>query len=68
LRSALAQKDVAPTTDLIERILHYISDDLNTESVIDSLNDWADKTLDGVTGGDSSQLRKVVQNLFGYKS
>jgi L-cysteine:1D-myo-inositol 2-amino-2-deoxy-alpha-D-glucopyranoside ligase len=67
LRSAFAQKDAAPTIELIERILHYISDDLNTESVIDSLNDWADKTLDGLAGGDSSQLKKVVQNLLGYK-
>ena len=68
LRIALAKKDVAPTTDLIERILHSISDDLNTKSVIDSLNDWTDRTLDGVVGGDSSQLKKVVQNILGFKS
>ena len=68
LRIALAKKDVAPTTDLIERILHSISDDLNTKSVIDSLNDWTDRTLDGVVGGDSSQLKKVVQNILGLKS
>ena len=67
LRSCLAQTDVAPTGDLIEKIVDALSDDLNTKGVISVLNTWVERTQLGYTGGDAQSLVRALDALLGIK-
>ena len=67
LRSCLAQNDVAPTSDLIEKIVDALSDDLNTKGVISVLNTWVERTQAGDTGGDAQSLVRALDALLGIK-
>ena len=67
LRSCLAQTDVAPTGDLIEKIVDALSDDLNTKGVISVLNTWVERTQSGDTGGDAQSLVGALDALLGIK-
>ena len=67
LRSCLAQTDVAPTSDLIEKIVDALSDDLNTKGVISVLNTWVERTQSGDTGGDAQSLVGALDALLGIK-
>ena len=67
LRSCLAQNDVAPTSDLIEKIVDALSDDLNTKGVISVLNTWVERTQSGDTGGDAQSLVGALDALLGIK-
>ena len=67
LRSCLAQNDVAPTSDLIEKIVDALSDDLNTKGVISVLNTWVERTQSGDTGGDAQSLVRALDALLGIK-
>ena len=67
LRSCLAQNDVAPTSDLIEKIVDALSDDLNTKGVISVLNTWVERTQAGDTGGDAQSLVGALDALLGIK-
>jgi L-cysteine:1D-myo-inositol 2-amino-2-deoxy-alpha-D-glucopyranoside ligase len=65
LRSCLAQSEVAPTKDLIDTIIVALSDDLDTQAVIASLNAWISQTQLGDTGGDAQALVVVLDALLG---
>jgi len=67
LRSALAQTDVASTTELIDLIVDSLSDDLNTQGVITAINSWVARTQSGETAGKSKSLVKVLDALLGIK-
>lgn len=67
LRSCLALSDVAPTKELIEKIVVALSDDLDTQTAIAALNTWIDRTRSGDTGGDSESLINVLDALLGVK-
>ena len=67
LRSCLAQNDVAPTGDLIEKIVDALSDDLNTKGAISLLNTWVERTQSGDTGGDAQSLVRALDALLGIK-
>jgi L-cysteine:1D-myo-inositol 2-amino-2-deoxy-alpha-D-glucopyranoside ligase len=67
LRSCLAQTDVAPTSDLIKKIVDALSDDLNTKGVISLLNTWVERTQSGDTGGDAQSLVRALDALLGIK-
>ena len=67
LRSCLAQDDVAPTSDPIEKIVDALSDDLNTKGVISVLNTWVERTQAGDTGGDAQSLVRALDALLGIK-
>ncbi len=67
LRSCLTQTDVAPTSNLIEKIVDALSDDLNTKSVISVLNTWVERTQLGDTGGDAQSLVRALDALLGIK-
>ena len=67
LRSCLAQNDVAPTSDLIEKIVDALSDDLNTKGVISVLNTWVERTQSGDSGGDAQSLVGALDALLGIK-
>jgi L-cysteine:1D-myo-inositol 2-amino-2-deoxy-alpha-D-glucopyranoside ligase len=67
LRSAVSQNDVAPTRDLIERIVTFLADDLDTHSVIEAINAWVQLTQSGDTGGEADSLAKALDTLLGIK-
>jgi L-cysteine:1D-myo-inositol 2-amino-2-deoxy-alpha-D-glucopyranoside ligase len=67
LKAALSQENSAPTEDLINSIVLALSDDLNTPLVVSSINTWSKETLAGAKGGNSDELRIVLDALLGIK-
>jgi L-cysteine:1D-myo-inositol 2-amino-2-deoxy-alpha-D-glucopyranoside ligase len=67
LTAALAQKDCAPTEDLINSIVLALSDDLDTPLIVSQLKNWSSLTLSGAQGGNSDQLRVALDALLGLK-
>lgn len=67
LRSALSQKSVPPTKELIERIVNFLADDLDTHSIIEAIKVWVQSTQSGDTGGDADSLSKTLDTLLGVK-
>ena len=67
LTAALAQKDCAPTEDLINSIVLALSDDLDTPLIVSQLKSWSSLTLSGAQGGNSDQLRVALDALLGLK-
>jgi len=67
LRACLSQPNVAPTKDLIDSIIKSLSDDLDTQAVINSLNTWGSRTLSGEVGGDAKALIVTLDALLGIK-
>jgi L-cysteine:1D-myo-inositol 2-amino-2-deoxy-alpha-D-glucopyranoside ligase len=67
LRACLSQPNVAPTKDLIDSIIKSLSDDLDTQAVINSLNTWGSRTRSGEVGGDAKALIVTLDALLGIK-
>ena len=67
LKLALSKSDSAPTEDLINSILRALSDDLDTKLVLSKLDVWASSTIEGSQGGNSDDLRNVLDALLGLK-
>ena len=67
LRDILATPEVAPTSDLIQVIANALSNDLDTQTVIEAINDWVAMSVSGVSGGDSKSLAKALDSLLGIK-
>jgi L-cysteine:1D-myo-inositol 2-amino-2-deoxy-alpha-D-glucopyranoside ligase len=67
LRAALSQENSAPTEELINSIVLALSDDLNTPLVVSTINRWSQETLAGAKGGNSDELRLVLDALLGIK-
>ena len=67
LRDILATPEVAPTSDLIQVIANALANDLDTQTVIEAINDWVAMSVSGVTGGDSKSLAKALDSLLGIK-
>ena len=65
IRKALFTSSVAPTTAVIEKLVHALSDDLDTPSALAALDEWAADTLSGSNGGDSQELSMVLDSLLG---
>jgi len=65
IRKALFTSSVAPTTAVIEKLVHALSDDLDTPSALAALDEWAADTLSGSNGGDSQELSLVLDSLLG---
>jgi L-cysteine:1D-myo-inositol 2-amino-2-deoxy-alpha-D-glucopyranoside ligase len=67
LRACLSQPNVAPTKDLIDSIIKSLSDDLDTQAVINSVNVWESRTRSGEVGGDAQALIATFDALLGIK-
>lgn len=67
LKAALSQEDSAPTEDLINSIVLALSNDLDTPLVVSAINTWSKETLAGAVGGNSDELRLVLDALLGIK-
>jgi hypothetical protein len=52
---------------LIETIIEFMADDLNTSAVIDCIKAWVSRNQSGETGGDSKSLIKVLDSILGLK-
>jgi len=65
LRSALTQLNVAPTQELIEKMIAVLADDLDTFAVTSMINEWVQKTQSGDTGGDAQSLVTALDALLG---
>jgi L-cysteine:1D-myo-inositol 2-amino-2-deoxy-alpha-D-glucopyranoside ligase len=67
LRLALSQATVAPTTQIIPRIVALLADDLDTQSVVENINEWVAQSHGGSTGGDAHSLIVLLDALLGIK-
>ena len=67
LRLALSQAAVAPTTQIIQRIVALLADDLDTQSVVENINEWVAQSHGGSTGGDAHSLIVLLDALLGIK-
>jgi L-cysteine:1D-myo-inositol 2-amino-2-deoxy-alpha-D-glucopyranoside ligase len=65
IRKAVEASNAAPTDIVINKIIEALSDDLNTPKVLSILNDWSSATLNGATGGTTSELRDALDSLLG---
>ncbi len=66
LRQVMSLKAVAPTDALAVSIVEFLSNDLDTSSVVIAVNNWVDATLNGETGGNIEQISFVMKNLLGF--
>ncbi len=66
LRQVMSLKAVAPTDALAVSIVEFLSNDLDTSSVVIAVNNWVDATLNGETGGNIEQICFVMKNLLGF--
>jgi L-cysteine:1D-myo-inositol 2-amino-2-deoxy-alpha-D-glucopyranoside ligase len=67
LRQVLNSKTVAPTQALEIDIVKFLSDDLDTPSVVNVINNWVDACLSGESGGDRQKIISVLENLLGFE-
>jgi cysteinyl-tRNA synthetase len=67
LRQVLNSQTVAPTEALAIDIVRFLSDDLDTPSVVKALNNWVDACLRGEGGGDRQKIISVLENLVGFE-
>ena len=67
LRLALSQAAVAPTTQIIQRIVALLADDLDTQSVVENINEWVAQSQGGSNGGDAQSLIVLLDALIGIK-
>jgi L-cysteine:1D-myo-inositol 2-amino-2-deoxy-alpha-D-glucopyranoside ligase len=67
LKQALALDNCAPTTDLINEIIVALSNDLDTAQIVSALSVWCTETLNGSQGGNSIELKAVLDALLGLQ-
>ena len=67
LRSALRSEKVAATSDLIEQIVEFLADDLNTPAVIAAINTWVTQSQSESEGGEAKELETALDSLLGIK-
>jgi L-cysteine:1D-myo-inositol 2-amino-2-deoxy-alpha-D-glucopyranoside ligase len=67
LRQVLNSQTVAPTEALAIDIVRFLSDDLDTPSVLKALNNWVDACLRGESGGDRQKIISVLENFLGFE-
>ena len=67
LMQALSFGTVANTDDVMHQIINALADDLNTSEVVKTIETWADRTLDGATGGDKEGFASFLDALLGLK-
>jgi L-cysteine:1D-myo-inositol 2-amino-2-deoxy-alpha-D-glucopyranoside ligase len=67
LRQVLNSQTVSPTEALAIDIVRFLSDDLDTPSVLKALNNWVDACLRGESGGDRQKVISVLENFLGFE-
>jgi len=67
LRSALRSEKVAVTSDLIQKIVEYLADDLDTPAVIAAINTWVAQSQSQGDAGETKELEATLDSLLGIK-
>jgi len=62
---ALSREEVAPTKPVIEKIVHELSNNLDTPAALAAISQWCDETLNGSTGGEAGELSRAIDALLG---
>jgi L-cysteine:1D-myo-inositol 2-amino-2-deoxy-alpha-D-glucopyranoside ligase len=65
LRLSLSRSEVAPTDEVIHKIIKALSEDLDTPEVKSVISDWISETNNGVTGGEAGELSRALDSLLG---
>ena len=65
IRGALSRNEVAPTAQVVSRIITALSENLNTPVAINSLLAWVEETESGVTGGSTGELARALDSALG---
>jgi L-cysteine:1D-myo-inositol 2-amino-2-deoxy-alpha-D-glucopyranoside ligase len=65
LRRALSRVDVAPTTPVINGIIHALAQNLDTSTALELIQGWIVETEDGVTGGEAGELSRALDTILG---
>ena len=65
IRLNLARMEVAPTESVIADLLAALSNDLDTERVLEVISAWCTATESGESGGSAGQLSRVLDDLLG---
>ena len=67
LRQAFSLITVANTTDVIQKIINALADDLNTGEVLEAIEAWTEATINGASGGDKEGFVDFLDALLGLK-
>ena len=62
---ALSREEVAPTKPVIEKIVHELSNNLDTPAALAAISQWCDETLNGSTGGEAGEFSRAIDALLG---
>jgi L-cysteine:1D-myo-inositol 2-amino-2-deoxy-alpha-D-glucopyranoside ligase len=65
LRSSLSREEVAPTEEVIEELVGFLSNDLDTVSAFRTLTNWCERTENGETGGNAGRLARTIDLYLG---
>ena len=65
VRSALAQSEVAQTNDVIDSLIHDISNNLDTPSALDRLTSWAKSSQSNPSVNQSGLMARAIDSLLG---
>jgi L-cysteine:1D-myo-inositol 2-amino-2-deoxy-alpha-D-glucopyranoside ligase len=65
LRSALSRVDVAPTAQIINGIIHKLSENLDTVGALQLIKEWVAKTEAGESGGEAGELSRALDTILG---
>jgi len=67
LRSVLRSGKVAVASDLIQQIVEYLADDLDTPAVIAAINNWVAQSQSEGDAGETKELETTLDLLLGIK-
>ena len=65
LRLLLSRPEVAPTDQVIQKIIDSLSTDLNTPQAMEAIVRWCDETEKGAEGGLPGELSRAIDLLLG---
>ena len=65
IRGALSRNEVAPTAQVVSKIITALSENLNTPVAINSLLAWVEETESGLTGGSTGELARALDSALG---
>jgi L-cysteine:1D-myo-inositol 2-amino-2-deoxy-alpha-D-glucopyranoside ligase len=65
LRSSLSRIECAPTDQVINAIAHSIASDLDSPTALETLDKWADDSINGESGGSVGELSRFIDSALG---
>lgn len=65
MERSLARTDVAPTSEVVARMIEALSNNLDTPTVFSLLTRWCDETENGVIGGSPGEMSRALDTYLG---